>query len=192
LTRYEKKKWTNASTDHLLGATIFAVTLNGGCIYGAMNGIGQHIWVLFKTYQEQFLAKAASLTVILYGIYALYNLAQMSVKLSILFSYLNFFPRHSHPVFWMFTIAMMVVVVLMAIASFFTLLLECEPVESSWNWGVERHSCIDIQLFFNLTSAINLTLDVVLLAAPLPLFMLINNTRKKILILCALYCVGLM
>jgi hypothetical protein len=174
---------------------LFAViTSNIFCannIYGSNRGAGKHIWdVGSLTDPSQFSQNAGSITVTLYVSYVLYILSSTGTKLSILCSYRSFFPRTTCPRFCKLNLGLMIVVVSTALSSVITLVFECHPIQSSWDWQVTREHCIDIQAFFNATSVINLAVDVIMVIAPLPLFLQINNTRSKRYTICALYSAG--
>lgn len=182
----------NASDWNMLFALATAIFFGGNNIYGAFHGVGQHIWdVGFLGDPTQFAKLAGNITLTLYGSYILYILASTAVKLSILCNYLNVFAYRTNPKFYTFNCAIVAAVIAMAFASIATLIFECYPAQSSWKWEVPRQHCINIQAFFNFTSVINLTVDVILVFAPLPFFWTINNTRAKRFTICALYSAGL-
>lgn len=69
---------------------------------------------------------------------------------------------------------------------------QCTPTEMLWT-GVrpEGYKCINQVQFFRVTGVINLILDVVTLAAPLPVLWKLNAPLRTRLVLCGVFSVGL-
>jgi hypothetical protein len=160
--------------------------------YGASQGVGQHIWDTgYLTDPAQFPEIANSITLNLYISYVLYIFSTLGTKLSLICHYRKIFPRSTSPNFFYLNTSMAIIVISVAVVSVITLIFECHPIQSSWNWDVPRDYCIDIQAFFNATSTVNVTMDIILVVAPLRLLWRINNTRAKRATLCTLYGAGI-
>ncbi len=79
----------------------------------------------------------------------------------------------------------------MGITSLVVIILECDPPRASWDWTVPRSKCIDIQLFFYVSSAINVITDFALWFAPMRYFWKANMVRRQKFELMLLYAIGL-
>jgi len=174
--------------DYLIfGAVVATIFLSMCSIIGAWSGLGRHIMDILRENPDPKLENTMSLIQILYGCYVCYSLANCLTKLSIIASYLRIFPSmHFRRVMW----ALGIFVVLQGVTSVLTIIFECDPVESSWNWNVKRKRCIDIQLFFYITSAINTATDFALWAAPMPFFWYSRMSREQRIGLVLLYSIG--
>ncbi|PVH89962.1 hypothetical protein DL98DRAFT_8513 [Cadophora sp. DSE1049] len=176
--------------DYIMFAACVATMFLAMCsIIGAWSGLGRHIMDILRETPDPKLEETQSLIQILYGCYVCYSLANALTKLSIIASYLRIFPSmHFRRAMW----GLGIFVILQALASVITIIFECDPVESSWNWNVKRKKCIDIQLFFYITSAINTATDFALWAAPMPYFLKSQMSRKQRIELVLLYSIGLL
>ncbi|KAK0124240.1 hypothetical protein ONS95_009215 [Cadophora gregata] len=181
---------TLGNDDYIMfGACVATIFLAMCSIIGAWSGLGRHIMDILREDPDPKLENTQSLIQILYGCYVCYSLANALTKLSIIASYLRIFPSvHFRRAMWVLG----VFVVLQALTSVVTIIFECDPVESSWNWNVKRKRCIDIQLFFYVTSAINTATDFALWAAPMPYFWKSRMSRKQRIELVLLYSIGLL
>ncbi|KAH7419014.1 hypothetical protein BKA64DRAFT_649874 [Cadophora sp. MPI-SDFR-AT-0126] len=176
--------------DYLMFAALVVTAFLAMCsIIGAWMGLGRHIMDILRENPDPKLEQTQSLIQTLYGCYVCYSVANALTKLSIIASYLRIFPgMHFRRAMW----GLGIFVVLQALASVVTIIFECDPVESSWNWNVKRKKCIDIQLFFYITSAINTATDFALWAAPMPYFLKSHMSRKQRIELVLLYSIGLL
>ena len=165
------------------------VAFSGFAIVGAEMGLGRHIWDIMADYASgDLLGLAELLTKLLYGGYCSYTIAITLTKLSIIASYLRLFPgRTFRQALW--TIG--ILIVLQGISSVLVMIFECDPPASSWDWSIQRRSCIDTGLFFYISSAINVATDFALWFAPLRCFWKSKMPARQKVELLLLYAVGL-
>ncbi|KAK6581385.1 hypothetical protein PZA11_006076 [Diplocarpon coronariae] len=174
----------------MLAAVLFTISFSTFSIVGARLGLGQHVWNV-KHGQGDFtsiVGRMELLVKLLYCCFSSYSMAISFTKLSIIASYLRLFPGKKFRRL-LYTIG--VCVMLQGIISVVVIVFECEPVNSSWDWDVPRGRCIDIQLFFYVSSGINVASDFALWVAPLGHFWKSKMPRKQKLELMLLYAVGM-
>ncbi|CZT52014.1 uncharacterized protein RSE6_13247 [Rhynchosporium secalis] len=172
----------------IMGATVATGCLAVFSIVGANLGLGKHIMDILRDHNDPKLEATQRIVLLTYGCWMSYAVANALTKLSIIASCLRIF---LNPFFRSFMWFMVVVVTLQGIASCFTIIFECDPAPSSWDWTVKRKSCIDIQGFFVSISIFNVLTDFAILVAPAFCFWKIQMARKKKVELIALYSIGL-
>lgn len=118
----------------------------------------------------------------------LYVAAILSVKLSILALYRRIF-QDSRFRPWLYATGL--IVIAYSIASFFTFLLQCVPLDKGWDPTV-KGTCLDLGLAFTVTGAVNIFTDVLILSLPLPSLLKLNmQTSGKIQVICMFLLGGL-
>ncbi|KAL2075311.1 hypothetical protein VTL71DRAFT_254 [Oculimacula yallundae] len=173
----------------IVGATFITLLFTICSIHGARQGLGKHIYdILLPDHSDPKLEATQSIAIPLFGSYVAYNLAIALVKLSIIASYLRIIPNM---IFRRIMWGVGTSVVLLAVVECLTVIFECNPPESSWNWGIKRKYCINIPAFFYAVSSINTATDFGLWGAPLWFFLKSQMPRKKKVELGLLYVVGL-
>lgn len=117
--------------------------------------------------------------------------AEMCVQLSILVFYFRVFPESSTLIrVGSWTLA--AIVICFGIANTLTMIFQCTPVHFFWeSWaGETTGTCINISLYSWVRAAIEIVVDVCIMALPLPsLFKLQLSGKRKILVL-GMFMVG--
>ncbi|KAL5376671.1 hypothetical protein DPSP01_010341 [Paraphaeosphaeria sporulosa] len=126
----------------------------------------------------------------LYVTYFAYQLVEGFTQLSILAFYLRLVTsRRTKAIIW----ALMAVVSSFAIGNTFAMVLQCRPISFFWDgWrGDTPGKCtVNIRLFGFIRGGIEIVLDLVILALPLPMLSKLQmSTRKKVQIM-SMFCVG--
>ncbi|KAJ5042924.1 uncharacterized protein L3040_004314 [Drepanopeziza brunnea f. sp. 'multigermtubi'] len=171
----------------MLAATLFMVVLAGFIIVGAKRGLGTHIWIIVRIPTFNFRA-AEHLVKLNYGAYSAYAVATSLTKLSIIASYLRIFPGK---IFRRLMYVLGVAIVIQAIIFVLVVVFACTPPEGSWNWSIPRRKCINIRLFFYVSSALNVASDFLLWGAPIPVFWRSAMPQRQKIELSGLYAIGL-
>jgi hypothetical protein len=108
-------------------------------------------------------------------------------KLSIIVSYLRIFPYNRLHVAMYITAA---VTVGLFIASVPATIFQCSPVSAAWDFTIKDAHCYKFVNFLYASTAINVTTDLVLCAAPLPYFWNLQLPRKQKIIVSFLFFIG--
>ena len=120
-----------------------------------------------------------------------YALAGAFTKLSILTSYLRIFPTSSKPLrFLLYGTA--VLVAAMGLCAVFATIFQCSPVEAAWDYTIPDAKCFNFVDFLYANAGVNIAIDFVLVAAPLPYFWGLNIPLKQRCMICVLFGVGFM
>lgn len=129
----------------------------------------------------------------LFALGIIYSLAAMTIKLSITLLYIRVFSTQStgfrrciYAAFF-FTVALSVTFIVVICAA-------CRPLQYFWTQydGVSEGSCINISSFFVAFSIFNVSLDVFLLALPIPMVLKLHMSARKKFIVCALMMLGIL
>jgi len=166
-------------------AAIFTIVLCSFNLVGTNFGLGTHIWRV-ATSIPILLHNTTRITQSLYGCYLSYTTAITLTKCSIIVSYLRIFPNQSLRQLVRYT---GVLVVLIWVCSVFVIIFQCQPIEAAWNWMVHG-KCVNILIFFYVSSSINIATDLVLWIAPLPLFWSMNLKLRERVLVCVLFSFG--
>lgn len=122
-----------------------------------------------------------------YAIEILYNPILALVKTSILLFLLRLFgqkPGARRFIVWVNTanIAMMIGV-------FFATVLQCTPINKTWDPTVEG-TCIDRKILFTFASSFNIFADILILALPLKIFLGLKIPRRTKVALMFVFLLG--
>ncbi|KAF2747111.1 hypothetical protein M011DRAFT_403147 [Sporormia fimetaria CBS 119925] len=169
----------------ILVASAFTIALASVCLHATKDaGLGTHVWMLpfvtaFDTVKHciQYL----------FVCQVLYACAIAFTKLSIIASYLRFFQE---PVF---RIAMHVTALLVLgiwVTGIFVTIFQCQPVAAAWDFTIRDSRCISFVDYLYASSAISVTLDVVLCVLPWPFLWRLNMPTKQKVLLCLLLGAG--
>ncbi|KAI4650544.1 hypothetical protein J4E93_002900 [Alternaria ventricosa] len=147
------------------------------------NGLGRDIWTL----------KADQITNVLfyYFLGEIFYVTGLGVsKISILFFYLRVFPAKS---FRILTYSVMGVCGVYTIVFFVVTLMQCRPISMAWDqWdGLHEGSCNNIHLQGWIAAAINIFLDVVVMALPMKHLAALNMGIKKKVMVMSMFGVGI-
>jgi hypothetical protein len=147
------------------------------------NGLGRDIWTL----------KAEQITNVLFYYYlgeVFYVVALGISKISILFLYLRVFPAKS---FRILTYSVMGLSVAYTIAFFFATTFQCTPMSLAWTQWDKQHpgTCADIHLQGWIAAAINILLDIIVMALPMKHLAALNMSLKKKLMVMSMFSVGI-
>lgn len=135
---------------------------------------------------------------VIYALQILYTIMIHITKLSILYFYLQFFPFTVFPRVRTAIYATMVFTVAMAISFFMAVTFQCTPVHSYWSKFDESVSpaemaswtCIDITVYGYAGSALQIILDLWLMALPMPELLKLSLPIRKKLVVCFMFAVG--
>jgi hypothetical protein len=167
-------------------AATSAIFLYSMCLVGISYGLGKHVWDINDDLSTLgFRYKKITLT--LFICYLAYATAIAFTKLSIISSYLRFFPSQK---FRRCMIITSCVVLAIWICSIFTTVFQCRPVSAAWDIQIVDGKCFDIINFFYLSSAFTIATDIVLCVAPLPYLWKMQLPLCQRGILCGLFGLG--
>ncbi|KAI0455535.1 hypothetical protein F5B21DRAFT_192651 [Xylaria acuta] len=122
-----------------------------------------------------------------YAIEILYNPILVLVKTSILLLFMRLFgqkPGVKHFILWVNTanIGMMIGV-------FFSTVLQCTPINKTWETSLEG-TCIDRRILFTVSSSFNILTDILILALPLRIFIDLKIPRRTKIALMFIFLLG--
>ncbi|KAM7193093.1 hypothetical protein V8F33_007965 [Rhypophila sp. PSN 637] len=149
------RKW-HADDYLILVALVLALANSIICVIQTNNGAGRHMWDVRAEALQRFLKlgiTGGSLT---------FNLSTLFIKLSILTFFLRFPTERA---FRLTTYALMVVVVGYCIATAFSFIYHCTPMQSGWDFTVHGE-CVDLYAAYLAPSAINVATDIIILFMP--------------------------
>lgn len=80
------------------------------------------------------------------------------------------------------------------ISFFITFLIQCRPIRGAWmRWdGTFDGQCVDVNVMGYLNASLNIVLDIMTLALPLPLLARLSLSRRKKITTMAMFSVGFM
>ena len=112
-------------------------------------------------------------------------------KISIHCFYLRVFPSAA---FRRITQLIMAICLCWAVASILTTIFQCSPIDAAWEgWDSEYGGrCVNINAAAWASTAINLVLDLVTIALPLPQLLRLSLSTKKKIGLCMMFSVGIL
>ncbi|OTA93718.1 hypothetical protein M434DRAFT_395395 [Hypoxylon sp. CO27-5] len=115
-----------------------------------------------------------------------YTWGMACIKFSILFLYHRIFPatRFRNALFIIGAI-----VTAWAIQAFFLSIFNCYPISVAWDHGI-KGTCIDYGTVTLITGIINIIIDFILLAAPMPLLWNLQMPRRKKILLSCVFAAG--
>ena len=119
-------------------------------------------------------------------------------KLSILYFYLQFFPFTVFPHVRTAIYATMAATIAMAFSFTMTVTFQCTPIDSYWNKfneNVDRSEmgswkCIDLAAYGYAGSALQIALDLWLMALPMPELLKLSLPVRKKIAVCFMFAVG--
>lgn len=135
---------------------------------------------------------------IVYALQILYTIIIHITKLSILYFYLQFFPFTVFPRLRTAIYVTMGITVAMAISFSMVVTFQCTPIDSYWNKfdeGVDpaemaSWTCIDLSAYGYAGSALQILLDLWLMALPMPELLRLSLPIRKKLAVCFMFAVG--
>lgn len=121
--------------------------------------------------------------------YLMYIPAINIVKISILLLYLRIFSasKKFKASIW----ATLIFVVGLFISSGLSILFACRPVKKLFNPELDG-SCVDIRMHVNVTSAIQILADFMILVLPLPMIWALKTSRKQKFAVSGIFATGLL
>ncbi|KAF2654289.1 hypothetical protein K491DRAFT_705300 [Lophiostoma macrostomum CBS 122681] len=157
--------------------------MNVPVLVGAAYGFGRDIWGMTP---DQITSSLHWLWVA----YPLYMTTEAFCQLSILAFYLRIMTdKKQRLIVW----GLMGFVAAFGLANFFTMVFQCWPINYFWD-GWKREMTVDAQINMNLFSFIRggleIALDLVILALPLPMLAKLQMSRKKKMQIMSMFCVG--
>ncbi|KAL8928994.1 MAG: hypothetical protein Q9208_001437 [Pyrenodesmia sp. 3 TL-2023] len=146
-------------------------------------GFGRHIYI----YGQEGASKNTRLWLrSMYAFETLYHTSTTLAKYSILAFYHRIFPiSQFRRILWL--IAAVVTCYLISVD--LVCLFQCTPVHSFWDVGVEGH-CINIDRFFLASGSMNVLLDFIIFALPIPLLWRLRTSFNQKLVLTAIFTVA--
>ena len=135
---------------------------------------------------------------LIYSLQIIYTAMVHLTKVSILYFYLQFFPFTVFPKLRTAIYATMVVTVLMAISFTITMTFQCTPINSFWDRFNEdiplsaqaSWTCINLPVYGYTGAALQLVLDLWLMALPMPELLRLSLPLRKKLVVCFMFAVG--
>lgn len=120
-------------------------------------------------------------------------MAAMIIKLSIILLYIRVFStaqlgfRRCIYAALFFTLALAATFIIVITAA-------CRPLQYFWTRydGFSEGTCIDLGSFFAAFSVLNVSLDLFLLALPIPMVLKLHMSARKKMIVCALMMLGIL
>lgn len=135
---------------------------------------------------------------VVYALQIIYTIMIHITKLSILNFYLQFFPFTVFPRMRTAIYATMAFTVAMCLSFSMAVTFQCTPVDSYWNKFNENISpaematwtCIDLSAYGYAGSALQIALDLWLMALPMPELLRLSLPIRKKLAVCFMFAVG--
>ena len=121
-----------------------------------------------------------------YAYETVYTVAVALAKYSILLFYSRIFTERTFKIALRITFAL---VTAWFIAVEITVLAECQPITSLWNFSEKGH-CIDLNRFFLGAGIANVLLNTVILLLPLPMIWTLEIEKKHKLALSGVFMLG--
>jgi hypothetical protein len=168
-------------------AVVFAIVLFAASIVAAHYGLGVHIWNLDSNLLN-LPNEASRLVKILFVCYIAYSSAITFTKCSIIASYLRIFPDKKLRMV-MFLVGF--VVIAFWIASVFSIIFTCVPVQAAWDFSIQG-KCFPVVTYFYVNAGFTIATDIILCVAPMPLLWAMNLPRQQRFIVCILFSMGLL
>ena len=85
-----------------------------------------------------------------------------------------------------------VVVTAMGVCAVLATIFQCTPVKAAWDYTIAGSKCIPFVDFLYANAGVNVAIDFVLVAAPLPYFWSLSIPLRQRLMICVLFGVGFM
>ncbi|KAH7389136.1 hypothetical protein BKA64DRAFT_679886 [Cadophora sp. MPI-SDFR-AT-0126] len=170
----------------LLIAVVFSLFLSTSALVGETFGLGTHIWNLGDGSPASILSSLSRIVKSLYGCYLSYTTSITFTKLSIISTYVRFFPKGFAR---KANFALGVVILLFWISSIFAIVFQCVPAQSAWNYSV-KGKCYPIKKFFLSLSTFNVITDVLLCLLPGPLLWSLKMPKVQRAVVGLLFCMG--
>ncbi|KAK6508819.1 hypothetical protein TWF481_003587 [Arthrobotrys musiformis] len=147
-------------------------------------GLGHHIWNQNLTDMEELKENIGLFAKILNnGAGLLYSFSLNLVKCSIVTLYIRVFP-----VKWFryFLYGVGFTLVASFLMTLFVVVFHCKPIEASWDWTIKDAKCINLMVFLQTMAGINVTTDVILATAPIPMIWNLKMSRREKLAIASL------
>lgn len=127
----------------------------------------------------------------LYACELLYVWTITTTKLSILLSYLRIFQSYE---FKRLVYIIAAVNIAYGIAAIVTYIFQCHPISRAWTQQLSSsdYGCINVQDFIYIISALNILLDIVVIAIPVPQVLRLQLTPVKKMQVLMMFCVGIL
>ncbi|KAK3493606.1 hypothetical protein B0T13DRAFT_504088 [Neurospora crassa] len=167
-------------------AGLFTLVSASMALAATRYGLGEHIWNLPMPV-ENMLDMLRQCVKHMYVAHVFYAAAGAITKLSILTSYLRIF---SGQVLRWILYGTAVVVTAMGVCAVFTTIFQCTPVKAAWDYTIAGSKCIPFVDFLYANAGVNVAIDFVLVAAPLPYFWSLSIPLRQRLMICVLFGVG--
>jgi len=170
----------------LLIAVVFSLFLSTSALVGETFGLGIHLWNLGDGSPTSILSSLAKIVKSLYGCYLSYTTSITFTKLSIISTYVRFFPKGLAR---KANFALGIVILLFWISSIFSIIFQCVPAQAAWNYSV-KGKCYPIKKFFLSLSTFNVITDILLCLLPVPLLWSLQMPKVQRAVVCLLFCMG--
>ncbi|KAF3180062.1 hypothetical protein TWF751_011630 [Orbilia oligospora] len=168
----------------MVAATLVSLACSSIIIYSIRLGLGHHIW-------NQNLADLDGLKeniglfakILNNGAGLLYSFSLNLVKCSVVTLYGRVFP-----VKWFryFLYGVGFTLVASFLMTLFVVVFHCKPIEASWDWTIKDAKCLNLMAFLQTMAGINVTTDVILATAPIPMIWNLKMSRREKLAIASL------
>ena len=119
-----------------------------------------------------------------------YGTALVLVKLAILLFYRRVFPMAHVSAYWRIAWWVLLIVSTATIGFTFSAVFQCHPIAYTWDRTIQGGHCVDLVLYIRSSSAINIVLDILILALPIPVFSKLQMGKSKKIGLMCLFLLG--
>ncbi|KAK1777076.1 hypothetical protein QBC45DRAFT_470501 [Copromyces sp. CBS 386.78] len=167
-------------------AGLFTLVSASMALAATRYGLGEHIWNL-PLPVDNMLEMLTRCVKHMYVAHVFYSAAGAFTKLSILTSYLRIF---SGKVLRWILCGTAAVVSTMGVCAVFATIFQCTPVKAAWDYTIADSKCFSFVDFLYANAGINMAIDFVLVAAPLPYFWSLSIPLRQRLMICVLFGVG--
>ncbi|KAH9207394.1 hypothetical protein DL95DRAFT_313834, partial [Leptodontidium sp. 2 PMI_412] len=171
----------------LLIAVVFSVLLSVSALVGESFGLGKHLRDLGDGSPSSILSSLSKIVKSLYGCYLAYTTSISFTKLSIISTYVRFFPKGLAR---KANFGLGITILLFWISSIFAIIFQCVPAQSAWNYSI-KGKCYPIKNFFFALSTFNVITDILLCLLPIPLLLSLKMPKAQRAVLCLLFCMGI-
>lgn len=167
----------------VLAALIFSLGLIFIVGYGVHVGTGRHFLAVGLDNARNYLK-------LQYIFQIIYMFTLLVVRLSILIFYQRLFPRQSTSLYWRISLYCILFVIFgLFISGTTAFVFSCSPISFFWTRTGAGH-CVNTQILYYFTAAINIVCDIAILLLPMPIVWNLQMQRDKKIGIMGIFLLG--
>ncbi|EPS39076.1 hypothetical protein H072_7167 [Dactylellina haptotyla CBS 200.50] len=161
----------------MVAATLVSLTCSSIILYSIRLGLGHHIWNQDLSDLDKFKNEIGLFAKILNdGAGILYSFSLNLVKCSIVVLYIRVFPVKW---FRFFLFGVGFILIASFLMTLFVVVFHCKPISASWDWTIPDAKCLNLMVFLQTMAGVNVTTDVILATAPIPMIWNLKMSRRE-------------